>query len=351
MGRLSRIVSHSVRSRMRSSGGTLTRLLWFTRNLVRLEAQRNWCSAWNPDETEQSKETFPNPALQGETVMVTRRELLALAGSAPALLAATRADAQPRMQAEPGQRELEQHEFVQVISSFEKTSTGVVFHCTTSQGKSVDVTFTVCTPEILRVQMCPAAEMRNVKGLLEIKEDWLPCAFHLTEKPEALSIDTGALRIEFQKNPWKYAVYDKQGQIVVQEHVKDVDTQGNFRGLPLGFTTAGGKFHRSNETSALPGDESFYGLGERFTKLNKVGLRVNGWQVNPWGSGTDDTHKPIPFVMSTGGYGIFANTTFRTRCDMGSRSVVSYTFLIDDPRLDYFIVYGPSLKQILAPDE
>ncbi len=57
-----------------------------------------------------------------------------------------------------------------------------------------------------------------------------------------------------------------------------------------------GKFHRSNETLALPEEESFYGLGERFTKLNKVGLRVNGWLVNAWGAGTDDTHKAIPFA-------------------------------------------------------
>jgi alpha-D-xyloside xylohydrolase len=243
---------------------------------------------------------------------------------------------------------LEQHEFVAAISSFDKTSSGVVFHCATSSGKNIDVTFSVCTPEILRVQVCPDPELRNVKGLLEIEEDWAPTAFALSEKAELISIDTGSLRIEFQKKPWKYSVYDKHGQIVLQEHVKDVDTQGNFRGLPIGFTTLDGKFHRSNETFALPQDESFYGLGERFTKLNKVGLRVNGWLVNPWGAGTDDSHKTIPFIMSTGGYGIFANTTFRNRWDMGSRSVVSYTFLIDDPRLDYFVIYGPTLKQVLA---
>ncbi len=276
---------------------------------------------------------------------VSRRELLALAGAAPAMLVSTRADAEPQA---PQQPELEQHEFVQAISSFEKTSTGVVFHCTTSSGNQVDVTFTVCTPEILRVQMCPDPELKTVKGLLEIKEDWAPRAFTVTEKPESVTIDTGSLRIEFQKKPWKYTVYDKQGQIVVQEHVKDVDTQGNFRGLPMGFTTLGGAFSRTNETFVLPEDESFYGLGERFTKLNKVGLRVNGWLVNPWGAGTDDSHKTIPFIMSTGGYGIFANTTFRNRWDMGSRSVVSYTFLIDDPRLDFFILYGPTLKQVLA---
>ncbi len=275
--------------------------------------------------------------------MVTRRQILALAGSAPALLKATPADAQAAVPTSP-----EQHEFVQALSSLEKTDAGVTFHCITSLNNYIDVTLTVCTPEILRLQMCPDAQLKNVTGLLDIKDDWAPSAFTLTETPEAVSIDTGSLRIEFQKNPWKYAVYDKKGQIVVQEHVNDVDTQGNFRGLPLGFTTTGGKFHRSNETFALPEDESFYGFGERFTKLNKLGLRVNGWMVNAWGAGTDDTHKPIPFVMSTRGYGIFANTTFRNRWDMGSRSVVSYTLLVDDPRLDFFILYGPSLKQVLA---
>jgi alpha-D-xyloside xylohydrolase len=280
-----------------------------------------------------------------ENGVVTRREILALAGAAPAMLVSTRADAQPQPQAQP---ELEQHEFVQAISSFEKNNSGVVFHCLTSTGKTVDITFTVCTPEILRVQMCPDPELKNVKGLLEIKQDWAATSLTVTEKPESISLDTGSLRIEFQKKPWKYAVYDKQGQIVVQEHIKDTDTQGNFRGLPIGFTTVGGKVHKSNETFALAQDENFYGLGERFTKLNKLGLRVDGWQANGWGAGTDDCYKEIPFVMSTGGYGIFANTTFRTRWDMGSRSVVSYTFLIDDPRLDYFIIYGPSLKQILA---
>jgi|GEM_PF-88100 len=282
---------------------------------------------------------------RGDKALVSRRDILALAGAAPAMLVSTRADAEPQMPAQP---ELEQHDFVQAISSFEKTSTGVLFHCVTNAGKPIEVVFTVCTPEILRVQMCPDHELKDRKGLLEIKGYWAPVAFNVTDKPEAISLDTGSLRIDFQKKPWKFAVYDKQGQIVVQEHVKDVDTQGNFRGLPMGFTTLNGKFHRSNETFAFPEDEAFYGLGERFTKLNKVGLRINGWLANAWGAGTDDAHKTIPFLMSTGGYGIFANTTFRNRWDIGSRSVVSWTFLIDDPRLDYFLIYGPSLKQMLA---
>ncbi len=168
--------------------------------------------------------------------MVTRREVLSLAGSSPLLLAATAAEARPEVAAE-----LEQHEFVQAIASFAKTRTGMAFHCTTNRGTSVDVTLTVCTPEIIRVQMCPDPVLRNVRGLLEIKEDWGPVPFSVTEENETVTIHTGSLRIEVQKKPWRYAVYDKQGQLVVQEHVNDVDTQGNFRALPLGFTTVDGK--------------------------------------------------------------------------------------------------------------
>ena len=189
--------------------------------------------------------------------MVTRREVLALAGSSPLLLAATGVEARPEVVAE-----LEQHEFVQAIASFAKTRTGMAFHCTTNRGTSVDVTLTVCTPEIIRVQMCPDPALRNVKGLLEVKEDWAPVPFSVNETLEIVTIHTGSLRIEVQKKLWKYAVYDKQGQLVVQEHVNDVDTQGNFRALPFGFTSIDGKFHRSNETLALPEDESFYGMGE-----------------------------------------------------------------------------------------
>jgi hypothetical protein len=138
-----------------------------------------------------------------EEAMVSRRDVLALVGSAPVLLVGTRADAEPEPQAE-----LEQHESVQEISHYEKTKSGVIFHCTTDQVKAADVTVTMCTPEILRLQMCPDPGLKNVKGLLEIKEDWPSVAFNVIETPEAVSVDTGTLRMEFQRKPWKYVVYD-----------------------------------------------------------------------------------------------------------------------------------------------
>ena len=199
--------------------------------------------------------------------------------------------------------------------------------------------------------MCPDGELRDVKGLLDIREEWPATAFDVSETPEAVSIDTGGVRFEAQKDPWKYVIYDKAGEVVLQENVRDLDAHKTFRSLPVGFTSQDGKFCRSNETFALspvsPG-EAFYGFGEKFTRFNKLGQRIKGWNTNPFGSGTEEGHKNIPFFMSTRGYGIFVNTTYRVTYDIGSRSMMAFTILVDDPRLDLFIIYGPGLKDVLA---
>ncbi len=111
----------------------------------------------------------------------------------------------------------------------------------------------------------------------------------------------------------------------------------------------GGKFCRSNETFALPEDESFYGFGERFTKLNKLGLRVNGWLVNPWGAGHRRHPQGDPLPHEHGRLRHFRQHDLSQSMGYGQPfGVSSYTFLIDDPRLDFFIIYGPSLKEVLA---
>jgi len=242
----------------------------------------------------------------------------------------------------------EQHEFVQKQDSYEKVNDGLVFHCTTSQRNQVDIRFTVCTPHIIRFRMCPDSELRNVEGLLDIKQEWPATAFDVSETPETVSVDTGATCFEVQKNPWKYVIYDQARQVVLQENVRDLDAHTNYRSLPVGFTSQDGKFCRSNETFDLFPGEAFYGFGEKFTRFNKLGLRIKGWNTNPYGAGTGEAYKNIPFFMSTRGYGIFVNTTYRVTYDMGSRSLMTFPVMVDDPRLDIFIIYGPRLKDILA---
>ena len=243
---------------------------------------------------------------------------------------------------------MEEHEYIQRMISFEQSEAGLIFHCITTRGKNIDIALSICTPRILRLQMCPDQALEDVHSLLETKEIWPSCNFDVTENNEAVSVTTDDLRFEVQRNPWKYIIYNREGEIVVQEHVNDIEVTGNCRSLPLGFTTEGEKFRRVNETFYLTPGENIYGFGERFTRLNKIGQTIDGWNSDAWGSGTKDVHKHIPFMMSTRGYGIFVNTTFRLKGTIGSQSLMAYTLWVDHPKLDMFFIYGPGLKEVLS---
>ena len=63
---------------------------------------------------------------------------------------------------------------------------------------------------------------------------------------------------------------------------------------------------------------SYYGLGERFDVLNHAHTVVlNASQDNAKGKGAG-TYKPMPFFMSTSGYGMWVDTTAEAVFDMNA---------------------------------
>lgn len=242
---------------------------------------------------------------------------------------------------------LEGHQFIQRISSSKKIDGGVLFSCITSSGREVNVELKVCTDHIFRIKRYPAEGKQDMESLLEIKRDWDVQDFDVVENSEKITVKTESLRFECIKEPWQYIIYDKHDKAILKEHITDVDVHNNYRSLPVGFITESGKIRRANETFHIYPGECFYGFGEKFTRLNKLGQRLIGWNTNPFGPGTEESYKNIPFFMSTRGYGIFVNSTYRITYEMGNRSLMSYTIIVDEPRLDLFFIYGPRLKDVL----
>ena len=59
-------------------------------------------------------------------------------------------------------------------------------------------------------------------------------------------------------------------------------------------------------------DEHYYALGERFNKLDQRGEVVDLWVKN--GASGGDTYKPVPFMVSSRGYGLVLATSYRVHC-------------------------------------
>ncbi|GAA3217721.1 alpha-xylosidase [Actinocorallia longicatena] len=89
-----------------------------------------------------------------------------------------------------------------------------------------------------------------------------------------------------------------------------------------------------------------YGLGERFGPLVKNGQTVDVWNADG-GTASEQAYKNVPFVLTDAGYGIFVNHPGHVSFEIGSENVSRLQFSVAGESLEYFVIYGPTPKEIL----
>ncbi len=98
---------------------------------------------------------------------------------------------------------------------------------------------------------------------------------------------------------------------------------------------------------AAAADEHFLGFGERFDQLERRGTQVDLQVVNGASGGL--AYKPVPFYMSTAGYGLHIATDFRTVVRVATPDdpqVVSIR--CSAPKLTLRVIPGRSFREILT---
>ncbi|MFC9243875.1 alpha-xylosidase [Streptomyces sp. NPDC057136] len=113
-----------------------------------------------------------------------------------------------------------------------------------------------------------------------------------------------------------------------------------------GFVTDAAGRHFMLGQLSLGVGESVYGLGERFTPFVKNGQAVDIWQADG-GTSSEQAYKNIPFHLTNRGYGVFVNHPGKVSYEIGSESVGQAQFSVEDQSLEFFVVHGPTSKQIL----
>ncbi|MEI3599244.1 MULTISPECIES: alpha-xylosidase [unclassified Oceanobacillus] len=93
--------------------------------------------------------------------------------------------------------------------------------------------------------------------------------------------------------------------------------------------------------------EYLYGLGERFTPFVKNGQVVDIWNRDG-GTSSEQAYKNIPFYLSNKGYGVFVNHPEKVSFEVGSEAVSKTQFSVEGEELDYYMINGPSLKEVLG---
>ncbi|WP_326806825.1 alpha-xylosidase [Streptomyces sp. NBC_01775] len=111
-------------------------------------------------------------------------------------------------------------------------------------------------------------------------------------------------------------------------------------------TTAPDGAHHSLAQLSLGVGELVYGLGERFTPFVRNGQRVDIWQADG-GTASEQAYKNVPFHLTNRGYGVFVNHPGKVSYEVGSEAVGRVQFSVEDQTLEYYLIHGPSPKEIL----
>ena len=122
-------------------------------------------------------------------------------------------------------------------------------------------------------------------------------------------------------------------------------TKSGQKGLGLAEVEGDGQY--LHEQLALGVGECVYGLGERFTAFVKNGQVVETWNKDG-GTGSEQAYKNVPFYLTNRGYGVFVNHPEAVSFEVASEKVSRVQFSVRGQTLDYFVIYGPTPKEVLA---
>ena len=199
------------------------------------------------------------------------------------------------------------------------------------------------TPRTFRIRMLTSPmEIKDEDSIMLAGEPKKDDSWKITRNDTSMITYSSAYgSVSIERHPWRIVVKDAQGNLLTQTRRLMDNDSTQVKLLPFNFIKRGSDNSRSINPvfSLLPG-EKIFGCGESFTKLDKVGQKVNLFTTDPQGPETDQMYKPIPFFMSNKGYGIFMHTSSPVTCDFGATNVGATKLFIGDESLDLFVFLG-----------
>jgi alpha-D-xyloside xylohydrolase len=155
--------------------------------------------------------------------------------------------------------------------------------------------------------------------------------------------------VSIDRDPARFEFRDPGGRLLTRTwNFADTRAVVNSMPTPLCFVRDPANLHRliCSSFQLSPG-EKLYGCGESFTRLDKRGQKLVLWTYDAYSAQTPNMYKPVPFFMSSRGYGVFVHTSAPLTLDLGASYNEAGTIYLGDDVLDLFFFFG-SPKEILS---
>jgi alpha-glucosidase (family GH31 glycosyl hydrolase) len=184
------------------------------------------------------------------------------------------------------------------------------------------------TPHVFRLRLSPDGYFPE-PGLVRygvVRTDWPEVPASLTDDGEVFVIDTGAASLAVTRSDGRLSFRDAAGNVLAES--PEPPRSDPRTGFQLDLDLRDG--------------ERLYGLGDvTRDRLQKRGHEARIVLQNVV------SYVPIPFLMSSAGWAIFLNTTWFHRVDAGASRPDRLSFRARRGELDFYLIAGASLPELL----
>ena len=210
----------------------------------------------------------------------------------------------------------------------------VVHRGDTLGGPLLTVEFSSPMPDVIRVKLTHFSGQQPRPPQFELHEQ---AAANVTvcSDDEATTLTSGRLSVRVPRgDAWRV------------EFIADncIVTSSGLRGM--GIIEMEDSGHYMHEQLSLGVGEYVYGLGERFAAFIKNGQVVDIWNQDG-GTSSEQAYKNIPFYLTNRRYGVFVNHPEQVSFEVASERVSRIQFSVAGQSLEYFVIYGPTPKEVL----
>jgi len=163
----------------------------------------------------------------------------------------------------------------------------------------------------------------------------------IEETDECIVLTTEGLECQLYLHPFRLEVYEIDGTPLLLEAEAMTWLMGELD-RPLTV----------HQTFASPSsDEGFYGFGERYNALNQRGNTLDVRVFDQYKGQGKRTYLPIPFCLSSRGYGLYLATNRHVTYDLAASHSDRWSFDAElgmDAVLEYYLITDEHPRQIIA---
>lgn len=164
-----------------------------------------------------------------------------------------------------------------------------------------------------------------------------------TARPDVV-INTDAADTSLRSGSLVARIGRANGWLLSFETDERVLTRSGSKGM--GYVQWEGRGAFMHEQLSLGVGECVYGFGERFTAFAKNGQVVETWNRDG-GTGSDQAYKAVPFYLTNRGYGVLVNDLGPVSFEVAAERVSRVQFSVPGEALEYFVINGPTPKDVL----